>query len=65
MSLMEFCGIEYGKVVPKYTNLLKTIPCDWCDFPPVDPVIQVGALWVCPACYEEGALMWSPSRERL
>ncbi|MCL4485039.1 MAG: hypothetical protein M1537_01665 [Nitrospirae bacterium] len=57
MSLMEFCEIEEGKIVPTYTRLLEPIRCELGDHP-VEPVMALGALWVCPACFDEAEQVW-------
>lgn len=57
MSLMEFCEIEEGKIVPTYTRLLDAIRCDWCEAP-VESVLALGALEICPTCFGEAEEAW-------
>ena len=61
MSLMEFCEIRDGSLIPAYEHLFEPIRCDWCDCP-VEPVLALGALWVCPACFEEAEREWTRMR---
>ena len=58
MSLMEFLDVRDGALVPSYREALVPIRCDWCDVP-VEPVLAFGALWVCPACFEEAEREWN------
>ena len=58
MSLMEFCEVKDGRLVPLYEGTLAPIRCDWCDHL-VEPVLSFGALWVCPACFEEAEREWT------
>ncbi|MHB1285516.1 MAG: hypothetical protein ACYCYP_02970 [Leptospirales bacterium] len=52
MSLMEYCDIRDGVLVPTYESLLVPIRCDWCE-EKADSVAQAGACWVCPKCIGE------------
>lgn len=58
MSLMEFCEIRDGALVPTYRDALAPIQCDWCDGP-VEFLLAFGALWVCPACFGEAEWEWT------
>ncbi len=57
MSLMEFCEIEEGKIVPTYARLLEPIRCSWCETS-VESLLGFGALWVCPVCFDEAERAW-------
>ncbi len=57
MSLMEFLEIRDGALVPAYGRQVESIRCDWCDFP-VEPVLALGSLWVCPPCFGEAEREW-------
>jgi hypothetical protein len=57
MSLMEFLEIRDGALVPAYRRQVESIRCDWCDFP-AEPVLPIGSLWVCPACFGEAEREW-------
>ena len=57
----EFQTDRDGALVPVCEDPLEPIRCDWCDRP-VEPVLGLGALWVCPACFEEAARAWNGRR---
>ncbi len=57
MSLMEFCKIRDGALVPTYRDSLAPIRCDWCDRP-VESLLSLGALWVCPECFGKAKTKW-------
>ncbi len=48
-------------LVPTIEKWLEPIRCDWCEGP-VEPVLGFGALWVCPACFEEADRAWNGRR---
>jgi hypothetical protein len=52
MSLMEYCEIRDGVLVPDYEKLLAPIRCDWCE-EKSDSVAQSGSCWICPECIGE------------
>lgn len=52
MSLMEYCDILDGALVPTYESLLDPIRCDWCKGE-YDSVARAGASWICPDCIGE------------
>lgn len=54
----EFLTDRAGALVPVCEDPLEPIRCDR----PVEPVLGVGALWVCPACFEEAARAWNGRR---
>lgn len=37
---------------------LAPIRCDWCDRP-VESLLSLGALWVCPECFGEAESEWT------
>ena len=47
MSLMEYCDIQEGRLVPTYGSF--PIRCDWCE-EKADSVAGTGASWICPDC---------------
>ncbi len=49
MSLMEYCEIQEGRLVPTYESLLVPIRCDWCEWE-FQSVAQTGDCWICPDC---------------
>ncbi|MHB8368958.1 MAG: hypothetical protein ACYDBP_04595 [Leptospirales bacterium] len=55
MSLMEYCDIRDGCLVPAYKEAIVPIRCDRCEAP-AGAVIAVEVsetLWLCPLCHEE------------
>ena len=50
MSLMEYCDIREGRLVPTYGSF--PIRCDWCEGV-AESVAQAGSCWVCPDCIGE------------
>lgn len=57
MSLMEFCEVRDGVLIQNYTSFIETIKCSWCETS-VESVMALGALWVCPACFDEAEQAW-------
>jgi len=52
MSLMEYCDVRDGVLVPDYKEALCPIRCDRCRAD-VPSVALKGLRWVCPLCHEE------------
>ena len=52
MSLMEFCEIRDGALVPGYREALAPIRCDWCEGV-AESVSLTGDNWICPDCMGE------------
>lgn len=50
MSMMEYCDIREGRLVPTYGSF--PIRCDWCE-EMAESVAQAGSCWVCPNCIGE------------
>ena len=63
MSLMEFIEIRDGRLVPLYEGTLAPIRCDWCEGA-AGSLLGLGALWVCPACFEEAEREWNGNGEQ-
>jgi len=49
MSLMEFCDIRDGCLVPAYKEAIVPIRCDWCE-EKTGSLAQAGACLICPEC---------------
>ena len=49
MSLMEYCEIRDGVLVPTYEEMLSPLRCEWCEGEP-QSVAQTGDNWICPEC---------------
>ena len=58
MGLMEFLEIREGRLAPVYEGTLVPIRCDWCEGG-FESLLALGALWVCPACFEESEREWT------
>lgn len=58
MSLMEFCEVRDGVLIQNYTSLIETIKCSWCETA-VESVLALGALEVCPTCFDEAEESWN------
>ena len=61
MSLMEFCEVRDGALVPTYRRLLELILCDWCEGSGKSP-LDFGAMRVCPECFGKAETAWERMR---
>ncbi|MEC4683036.1 MAG: hypothetical protein VST70_05080 [Nitrospirota bacterium] len=58
MSLMEFCELRNGVLVPSYREAIAPIRCDWCNGMG-ESLLAFGSLWVCPECFGEAETEWT------
>ena len=61
MSLMEFCEVREGRLVPTYEKLLEPILCDWCEGLD-ESLLDFGAMRVCPECFGKAETMWNQGK---